>query len=62
MYSARETGDSANVPQAFARDAGSQMKLQNGTWGLRPKLYANACFAGCETQSFADVTLSRFAG
>ena len=41
-----KTGDSVNIFLAFARYRGLVPIYVTGTWGLRPRLYAYACFAG----------------
>ena len=45
-FAARETGDSAQHFQAFARLRGLSNVFNYNSWGSRPRLYAYACFAG----------------
>ena len=42
-------GDSLVFARAVARFAGSTPLIYFLTWGLRPRLYASACFAGLES-------------
>ncbi|MFN0086984.1 MAG: hypothetical protein ACKVX9_16455, partial [Blastocatellia bacterium] len=47
-FQARETGDSGRSAARFTGLRAFSMR----SWGLRPTLYAVACFAGCKDPNF----------
>ena len=52
---AHEMGDSSSLTNSVARVRGLKFLLCFGSWGLRPRLYASACFAGLD----ANLTAAR---
>ncbi len=47
MKRAREAGDRPKLASTVARFTGSETYFYITTWGLRPRLYSVARFAGC---------------